>query len=450
MTAVRQRHPSGAAVRPTHVSSGVNFGAPSFPLYGSQMDIEALSTLDLGRGSVTEGAIRPGGLDGSITIAAGTLPAVTFDITPPAVPTGLTLTSDIVRTVQGASLVRLIATLVHPVDSDYFGSWIEITRDNNGDDITPLPVWTQPIKLLLGKESTSVAFEGALGNSIYWARAFSVDVQGNKSAYTGYVSATTIRDTTPPLIPQGIAAVGGFRGAAVSWNQTTDNDLANYQLQWSIDGVNFTNPVSVFATVVWIPGLDPGTLYTFQVQAQDLSGNLSGYSTTATATPSQVGAADIAANSVTAAMIATSGLTADQILAGTLTLAPGLADAIKIVSGSSALLGSWDPTNGIQIFDPTDSSNYAIFSNAVLSFYQGGLLTAQISPAGVLADSVRLGTLSGGHNLIQNSSFELAAFVTALTVVTFTDTTASPGWKAANRITALDNITESTTLTAVF
>lgn len=106
---VRQRHArgigsgSGIAVRSTHVSSGVNFAAPSVPLYGSQMDTEPVTVQDIGQGSVTDGAIVFGGLNGSTALAAGTL-----DITPFA------------SSIRPVAIVAVLPTLpdaLYPLDS---------------------------------------------------------------------------------------------------------------------------------------------------------------------------------------------------------------------------------------------------------------------------------------------------------------------------------------------
>ena len=76
-----------------------------------------------------------------------------------------------------------------------------------------------------------------------------------------------------------------------------------------------------------------------------------------------------------------------------------------------------------------------------------GTAVAEIGPTGIVADSIRLGSLPGGHNVVPNSSFEMASFVTGLSSVTFTDASGTPGWKVGYRTTSPDNMTEGTTLT---
>lgn len=77
---VRQRHGTTASVRPTHSFSGIDTSTPdaSGVLYSSQSDVDPASVLDIGQGSITDGAIAPPGLNGGGSIAPGTLPLATF------------------------------------------------------------------------------------------------------------------------------------------------------------------------------------------------------------------------------------------------------------------------------------------------------------------------------------------------------------------------------------
>jgi len=292
-------------------------------------------------------------------------------------------------------------------------------------------------------------------------------IKGTSSSAAAAAVATT-PDTVAPSVPQGVSAIGGFRGAALHWLPVGGADLMFYQLQYGLNGVDFSlAQINVKSSTIWVPDLTPDVTYQFRVRAVDLSGNVAtsgsdatavsyltepeaGWSSTVTALPTQVGSADIAANTITSSMIATAGLIADVIKAGTLTLTPSGSDitgpvALEIRDSDGILQGTWVPDEGVTIYG-TDPSDYAQFNEGYLRFYNNGILQAEIGPDGILADSIRVGALSGGHNLILNSSFELAAFGAVATSYTFTDNSGTPGWKAANRTTAIDNITESTSL----
>jgi len=429
---------------------GFGAGVSQEPTAGGGVEAPAII---LGDGAVVTESIAPG------AVTAGT-----FDTVAPAVPTGLTLSSDVVSGSDGTPIVRLTAELTHPADADYFGSYIEITRDDDGAE-TPAPIWTDSvIKLLLGKESIKVTAENVAGATTYWARAFSFDVQGNKSAYTSIVSTVTVADGVAPAMPTSVTAAAGFKGVALAWASAGESDLMLFEVRWGTNDTTWPDKSVTQNTLVWVPGLTPGTLYYFQVRAVDYSGNVddgaggadnynefpdSGWTASVSATPSNVGAADLAVNSVSAAAGHIADLNADKLTAGKLTLRPsGGMTALELKDAGGAIVGSWDVTNGIKVFG-VPSSDYAHFDDAYLRFYKTGNpnAVAEIGPEGVVADSIRLGVLSGGHNVILNSSFEGAAFTTGTSFVVFTDATATPGWKAANRTTTPDNMTEGTTLT---
>lgn len=414
--------------------------------YPSGAEVAAAGTSSPG----TTVAIANGAV-GTAQLAPGAVNWTKLDHTAPSSPTGLTMTSDVSRSSSGADVVRLVATITQPSDDDLFASWVEVTKDWNQDDASPAPLWTNPAKLFIPAGSTSASIEGVMGATAYWARAYSVDVNQNSSSYTSvYGPFITIGDTTPPAIPTNLVAVGGYKGAGLTWQATNDADVASYAYQYSSDGgTTWSQVYNVKATTAWIPGLTAGVAYTFRVESIDLSGNESGWSATASATPNSIGSSDFAADTVIARILATGKISADDISAGRLVLRPssGL-DAIEIRDASNVLLGEWSASTGITLYGSAGES--AVFSGARLDFYTepGGQSMASIGPEGIVADSIRSGSLQGGQNLVKNSSFELSTLGAGTSSAVFTDSTGTPGWKAAYRVTSPDNVTEATTLTA--
>jgi len=104
----------------------------------------------------------------------------------------------------------------------------------------------------------------------------------------------------------------------------------------------------------------------------------------------------------------------------------------------------------MKFLDPANPARYLMLDSGQLKFTtdNGATFTTMLTPDGMYGEAVVLGSLPGGHNLLFNSSFELTGTVSVPSTAVFTDNTGTPGWKAANRTTAPDNITESTTLTA--
>ena len=79
-------------------------------------------------------------------------------------------------------------------------------------------------------------------------------------------------DTTPPAVPAGLAAVGGTRQVALTWNANTEPDLAGYDVLR--DGVK-VNTTRLTATSFTDTGLADSTSYSYRIVATDTSGNSS-------------------------------------------------------------------------------------------------------------------------------------------------------------------------------
>lgn len=469
-----------------------------------------------------------------ITSNGGT-PGFSLDFTAPEAPTGLALSSDYGTDADGRSILRLIATLTHPGDVDLFASYVEVTADNDGnpDPALVAPTWTNPATILIGSEATYGAIEGVRGNTQYWARAYSVDVTGNKSEYTSEVSVVTGKDTVAPGQPTGFVVAAGFRGIGAHWNASIAPDLMFYELRYAPDDGTGTGPdtnswttLRVRTSTVWIDNLTIDQLYWLQVRAVDFSGNVedatwtvtglevsnvittsadhglavgdtvvfggltggvgltdgtvyyvlttpaantltvsdqsggavvdfttditdgslerspnvvdyqafpeNGWTTALSATPSAIGAADVAFNSVLTNILAANSIDADTIETGILRIDTGdsaKADGIRIFDGA-VLVGFWDETGlyigdttaGIPL-DPDDTigdlsaSDYIHLTNAGLTVYLDGTAQTAINTEGINASAINFGSLPGGHNLLKNSSFELADFAAAASAV---------------------------------
>lgn len=277
---VRRRHPASAYSRETHTSSPIDFASPSDALYGSQMDLEAVTVIDIGQGSVTEGAIQPGGLDGNIVVRAGTLPPTSFDTTPPALPSGISVSSELVSDVDGGNIVAIKVTMTPPADSDFFATYIETTDLNDGDPVTPTPIWTRPIITMTGRGISVGYVLGVAGATPYWVRLRSVDVQGNYSSYSATYPVTTVADTDAPAIPQSVSGAGGFRSIGVRWSGTSVSDLMNFEVRYAPDSGGAPDTTSwvtrkTRANLIYIDALAPGS-YWAQVRAVDFSKNVAG------------------------------------------------------------------------------------------------------------------------------------------------------------------------------
>ncbi len=104
-----------------------------------------------------------------------------------------------------------------------------------------------------------------------------VDAAGNESLITTLKVTSgqdETPDTEPPTVPANISGTAASNSVLVTWDPSTDNvQVAGYVIL--VDGIVF-DTVSAATFSIFIGGLDPTTLYTFEVYAFDLSGNNSG------------------------------------------------------------------------------------------------------------------------------------------------------------------------------
>jgi len=125
---------------------------------------------------------------------------------------------------------------------------------------------------------------------MYSYRVRATDAAGNLSGYSTVVTAATpgTGDTTPPSIPTALtASVIGSTQIDLSWAPSTDNaGVSGYRVE-RCQGAGCSSFVQIAAptgTSYSNTGLTGGTSYSYRVRATDAAGNLSGYSTVATAT----------------------------------------------------------------------------------------------------------------------------------------------------------------------
>jgi chitodextrinase len=113
------------------------------------------------------------------------------------------------------------------------------------------------------------------------------DAAGNRSLSSNEVTVSTLSnaDTIPPTQPTNLVAVDIFgTNLRLQWSASTDNiGVAKYNIYR--DGVKIGEVIAYNSPVLEfnVNGLNPFSIYTFQVTAQDAAGNISLYSNTAQA-----------------------------------------------------------------------------------------------------------------------------------------------------------------------
>ncbi len=123
----------------------------------------------------------------------------------------------------------------------------------------------------------------------YSYRVRATDAAGNLSPYSTTASATTqTPDTQSPSQPGAPTATAiGSGEVDLSWGASTDNvGVSGYRVErcQGASCTNFTQIATPTATTYKDTGVSASTSYSYRVRATDAAGNLSPYSTTASAT----------------------------------------------------------------------------------------------------------------------------------------------------------------------
>ncbi|SDP65712.1 fibronectin type 3 domain-containing protein, partial [Klenkia soli] len=190
---------------------------------------------------------------GNRSAATAAVSATPTDLTPPAVPSGVTA-------VRGDGRVTVSWT----ADSEPDLASYRVLR--NGVEVATVT-------------GTSFTDTGLTNDSDYAYRVVAVDTHGNRSLGSTAVTATPT-DLTPPAVPTGLAAVRGDGQVALSWTANTESDLASYRVLR--DG---TEVATVTGTAYTDSGLTNDQAYAYRLVAVDTHGNRSAASTAVTATP---------------------------------------------------------------------------------------------------------------------------------------------------------------------
>jgi hypothetical protein len=221
-----------------------------------------------------------------ISLRNATAPGLGSDCPKPAAPTGLTLENGLDDAFPCCILL----------------SWDTVDSDSSGDDLTEAgcPVTGYRIFYDLA--------EGIFGNHVDVSTedvsGYVLDVSGipssvyyisvaaeNSGGFGGNSPEVFSADETPPEKPTGLSAAdGGSAGILLSWDETSECDLAGYYIYRKKDGGAF-EPVN--ASLVdsgsggyTDAGLGGGSTYTYVIEAVDFGFNRSASSSeTAISTP---------------------------------------------------------------------------------------------------------------------------------------------------------------------
>ena len=413
----------------------------------------------------------------------------TPDLSPPDVPVIKYVASVSEIQENGTSITTIRATVGYPSPpaglTDLDGFVMESTRVARSDDAT-LPDWVYATQWsavsldAIGAADTVVVQPGVHAAENYWLRAAAVDKSGNRSGWSTVVAITTASDLDGPPQPSNIVTEGGMSVIGIRWDPIEASDLSYVEVQWRQSSpVGEWNAVRVEGTLV-VVGATNDITYDIRLRSVDTSGNTlhdtgtvdtdgnpifatvkavdqpeQGWVTATDATPTALPGSALVWDSAMIADVFAGELNADWITAGSLRVggSGGNASAIEVFDSAGEPIGRWD-TDGITVLDPTNEGYSLVITEAGLSIWDrtdpaNPIEVVRMTPLGIDAGSITFGSARGGHNLVQNSSFEMGAFGVSAIVNNVWDVTAD--WNAT-RLGTDTNITvgaSTLTMTAV-
>ncbi len=197
------------------------------------------------------------------------------DTTPPTAPTGLS------ANVSSAAQINLSWT-ASTDNVGVTGYLIESCSGSSCSSFTQIGTST----------TTTYSATGLTASTAYTFRVRATDAAGNLSSYSSTASGTTssAADTTPPSTPTNLSAsASSSTQITLSWTASTDNvGVTGYLIQ-RCQGASCTGFAQIGTSTTnsyTDTGLTASTSYSYKVEATDAAGNLSGFSSTATATTS--------------------------------------------------------------------------------------------------------------------------------------------------------------------
>ncbi|OKO97019.1 Phage protein [Geobacillus proteiniphilus] len=183
---------------------------------------------------------------------------VASDTTPPAVPTGLTVTGD-----DGSASLDWNEN----TELDLRGYNVYQSTDNvNFTKITASPITT-----------SKYTVTGLMNGTTYYFAVTAVDTSGNESARSSSVSVTPVADTTPPGDVTNLKASATDTTVDLTFTNPAEADFAGTKLY--LNGV-LKAILDKTKTSYTFTNLEPNTTYTIKVTAFDTSGNESNGITT--------------------------------------------------------------------------------------------------------------------------------------------------------------------------
>ncbi|AXG66162.1 minor tail protein [Streptomyces phage Annadreamy] len=318
------------------------------------------------------------------TASATAKSSLAVDGTPPAAPTGVTVTSALDTSDPSGGRAYIDVSWTGVADTDLQNYSVRYSTGTTWEYID------------VPEGVTTARINGLRPNTNYNVAVAAVDYSGNSSAYVnaGTYPILTAKDTTAPAAPTGVTVGAGVTTMTVAWTENTENDVKNgigtYEVQ--LDTVNTFNSGNLITkqnsgTIVAFTNLTSNTTYYTRVRAIDATGNAGSYSSIVSGTPRYVANADIQAGTISGDKITAASINGDRVVANTLdanVLKANTTFSQNLNVGSTFTMAS----SGIM-----KSSNYV----AGVSGWQLTNTTLEINQGTIKAAALQL---QNGHNML--------------------------------------------------
>jgi hypothetical protein len=298
---------------------------------------------------------------------------ITVDKVPPAVPTGLTLTSDIGFTSGREQVVTLTATWDRNGEADFLVYEGQIRRGEDGD-------WTD---FSLGLPETGMPSHvwRVEAGTPYTVRLRGRDRSSNVSDYGDAVTIISAVDTTPPGPLSDVAADVGLRSVILRWTNPPDLDLDMVEVFRAAanDRAQSLRIGSVRGSVFADQGLSPGSTWHYWLRAVDRTGNTGDWSHGDTA----------------GLAVAIPRATADDIADAQLNFAK-FAQGIEPVGMVDTLPTPAGYTGPRTVMLTGDGKLYRLVANAWTAAVAAGDVAGQLAAHQIAADAIVAGKIAVG------------------------------------------------------
>lgn len=328
------------------------------------------------------------------------LDASKLDTVPPAVPTGLVLTTGSAVGDDGTVETWVEAAWNPVLEEDVAGYQLSLRFPPSDVPTVVFAGRTEPRYRLLVPGGVEV-----------FAKIAAYDRTMNISAFSAEVTITTGADTTPPGIPSNLTAIGGVQKVHLLWTPPADLDY-DYGQVWAAASNDRTlgSPIGSGSFSAEHQGLGANDTRYYWVRAVDRSGNTGPF----------FPAGETAGIAGTAGQLDTtfiSSLAADKILAGTITalVRIGVANLIDL-DGVNQWIAIRQPVGGVRVLLGRLGVGGTEWGLRV--FNETGQVMFDATQGGVTTVGITTGAISASHLRTDTAVITVAAQIANATIET--------------------------------